>query len=63
MSRIMKKNPVMRRCCIGGGRIDRNNHDRVIRIWGDSGDFGEEPDRSLTVKMLQKAFLDFQIIF
>lgn len=47
--------------CIGGGRIDINSNAKTICIWGYSYDFGEEPDRKETVRMLQVAFPDFQV--
>ena len=48
--------------CIGGGQINRNSESKIITICGSSGDFGVEPDRSETVRMLERAFPDYQII-
>lgn len=42
--------------CLGGGRIQIDPENKTIRIWNQSVDFGREPDRQLTVKMLQEAF-------
>lgn len=47
--------------CIGGGRIEINPTNKTIKIWGKSGDFGLEPDRANTVRMLSGAFPDFKI--
>ncbi len=47
--------------CIGGGRIQIDPDKKTIRIWGYSGDFGEEPDRQQTGKMLQEAFPDWTV--
>jgi phosphohistidine phosphatase len=47
--------------CIGGGRILINPEAKTIKIWDRSGDFGFEPDRGETVRMLCSAFPDFSI--
>lgn len=47
--------------CIGGGRIEITPEAKTIRIWDDSGDFGKEPNRQQTVRMLQAAFPEFQV--
>ncbi len=47
--------------CIGGGNIEVDPTNKVIKIWGSSGDFGVEPNRAETVKMLNEAFLEFKI--
>jgi hypothetical protein len=47
--------------CVGGGRIRINTSDKTVEIWDSSGDFGEEPDRTLTVTMLQEAFPEFVV--
>jgi phosphohistidine phosphatase len=47
--------------CIGGGRILINPEAKTVKIWDKSGDFGFEPDRMETVRMLQSAFPDFVI--
>ena len=51
----------LRAALLGGGSIQVNHKAKTIRIWGKSGDFGQEPDRQQTVAMLQKAFPDFQV--
>lgn len=51
----------LRARCIGGGRIAVNPTAKTICIWGDSGAFGEEPDREQTLRMLQAAFLDYEV--
>lgn len=47
--------------CVGGGRIVVAPVAKIIEIWGRSGDFGKEPDRNETVRMLQEAFPDFTV--
>src|SRR3989344_4238136 len=42
--------------CIGGGQISINPETKNISIRGSSGDFGVEPDRNETVRMLQEAY-------
>jgi len=42
--------------CIGGGRIQVAPEGKTIHIWDYSGDFGKEPNRSYTVRMLKRAF-------
>lgn len=49
-------------CCIGGGRIAIDPDAKTIRVWGCSGDFDREPDRQLTVKILQDSFPDWTIM-
>jgi len=48
--------------CVGGGFITINSETKTIRICDDSGQFGKEPDRQETVRMLQVAFPDYQIL-
>ena len=47
--------------CVGGGWIRIVHAVKTISICGKSGDFGEEPDRQQTVRMLQAAFPEFQV--
>ena len=47
--------------CIGGGVISINTEKKTIKIWDDSGEFGEEPDRQETIRMLQVAFPEFSV--
>jgi hypothetical protein len=47
--------------CIGGGRINIDPANKVIKIWDSSGAFGVEPDRAETVKILSETFPDFKI--
>ena len=47
--------------CIGGGRINVDPVNKIIKIWGSSGDFGVEPNRAETARLLQEAFSDFNI--
>lgn len=47
--------------CVGGGRIVVAPVAKIIEIWGRSGDFGKEPDRNETVRMLQAAFPYFTV--
>ncbi|MDO8495868.1 MAG: hypothetical protein Q7S43_00225 [bacterium] len=53
--------PEFRISCIGGGGISINPDRKTIVISGSSGDFGREPDRNNTVKMLREAFPDFEV--
>ncbi len=48
--------------CLGGGRIAIDPDAKTIRIGDYSSDFGKEPDRQLTVKMLQEAFPGWTVI-
>lgn len=48
--------------CIGGGYINIDHQEKKITIYSGSGDFGIEPNREHTVRMLQAAFpLEYQI--
>lgn len=47
--------------CLGGGKIDMDRDRKTIHLHDYSTDFGFEPDRDQTAKMLQKVFPDFQI--
>lgn len=55
-------NRAARAVCIGGGRITINPKKKTILIYGESGDFGKEPDRQQTVKMLQAAYPKFKVV-
>lgn len=48
--------------CLGGGRIMIDRKKQLIAIRGSSGDFGVEPDRAQTIRMIQVAFPDFTVI-
>ena len=47
--------------CVGGGRISISPERKSISISGSSGDFGVEPNRYNTVRMLQVAFPEFRV--
>lgn len=47
--------------CIGGGVIRVIDKEKIIRIFGESQDFGMEPSRENTRLMLEKAFPEFQV--
>ena len=48
--------------CIGGGEIRVDPDEKVIRIFGISAKYGEEPDRQKTVAILQTAYPDFKVL-
>ena len=47
--------------CIGGGHIAIDPVAMTINIWSSSGDFGVEPDRADTVRMLQAAYPEWKV--
>lgn len=47
--------------CIGGGQISIDPDAKKISIRGSSGDFGVEPDRNETVRMLKEAYPEYQV--
>jgi len=47
--------------CVGGGRINIDPIGKVIDIWSSSGDFGIEPNRAETVRLLSEAFPGFDV--
>ena len=47
--------------CIGGGQILIDPKQKSIMIWGSSGDFGVEPDRTKTIELLQTAYPDYRV--
>jgi len=47
--------------CIGGGRIRFDHENKTIKIWDRSGDFGKEPERALTVAILQEAYQGYVV--
>ncbi|HEY9585464.1 MAG TPA: hypothetical protein VJJ02_02640 [Candidatus Paceibacterota bacterium] len=47
--------------CLGGGFIAIDRQIKTITIWGSSGDFGCEPDRQQTARMIRTAFPDFSV--
>ena len=47
--------------CVGGGNIEVDPEEKRIRIRSSSSRYGREPDRQLTVRMLQVAFPDYQV--
>ncbi len=49
--------------CLGGGRINMNSSNKVIRVYDLSGEYGVEPDREQTVRMIKLAFPDFEVSF
>lgn len=51
----------MTACCIGGGRIAIDPGAMTINIWSSSGDFGVEPNRVETVRMLQSAYPEWKV--
>jgi hypothetical protein len=51
----------LRSGCIGGGRICFDHENKTIKIWDYSGDFGKEPDRALTVAILQEAYQGYVV--
>ncbi len=47
--------------CIGGGLVRVWKKERRIEIWDESFEFGSD-DKSLTAKMLKKAFPTFSVV-
>ncbi|MBI2062082.1 MAG: hypothetical protein HYT64_00060 [Candidatus Yanofskybacteria bacterium] len=47
--------------CIGGGKIEISLAEKTVCVWDSSWDFGEEPNRKETIRMLQAAFPDYQV--
>jgi len=58
---VKSLDPNARCSCIGGGRIEIDLDVRTIKLWADSGEFGKEPDRQETVRILSGAFPEFQV--
>jgi len=46
--------------CPGGGRIERNDDEKTIKIYGYSVGYGK-PDHSITQSILQGLFPDYDI--
>ena len=46
--------------CLGGGRIEHNEKDKTIKIYGHSEAFGAA-SHSDVVKLIQKYFTDYKI--
>jgi hypothetical protein len=49
----------------GGGRIKVANGEKIVYIWGDSGNFQRENNwerRNITAKIIQRAFPGYKII-
>lgn len=47
--------------CLGGGRISVDPEKKTVRIWDYSRDFGREPDRGITVRLLKEAFPEYTV--
>ena len=47
--------------CIGGGQMCFYQDIKTIKLWGKSFEYGKEPDRQQTIKLLQEAYPDFQV--
>lgn len=47
--------------CLGGGQIRIDREKKIIRIRDSSGDFGMEPNRKETGRLIQEAFPDFTV--
>lgn len=48
--------------CVGGGRIHVDASARKIYIWEESSEFGTEPSREETARMIRAAFPDYEVI-
>uniref|UniRef100_A0A6I8SGA3 14 kDa phosphohistidine phosphatase n=1 Tax=Xenopus tropicalis TaxID=8364 RepID=A0A6I8SGA3_XENTR len=46
--------------CLGGGKIEHNNKDKKIRIFGESTGYGKA-DHSVTAEKLKKAYSDYEV--
>ncbi|XP_060889153.1 si:dkey-51e6.1 [Labrus mixtus] len=46
--------------CLGGGKIEHNNQDKKLRVFGESTAFGKA-DHSVSVEKLKSAFSDYEI--
>ncbi|KAJ7338413.1 hypothetical protein JRQ81_012027 [Phrynocephalus forsythii] len=60
-----KLNPEMEKLgftckCLGGGKIEHNNKDKKIRVFGLSTGYGKA-DHSMTVEILKKTYKDYEI--
>lgn len=48
--------------CIGGGRLEFFPDHKFMRIKGSSDEFGVEPDRQETLRLLRAAFPEFRVV-
>ncbi|MBM3206435.1 MAG: hypothetical protein FJZ43_02350 [Candidatus Staskawiczbacteria bacterium] len=46
---------------LGGGFVQSNWWKKEIILFGESKDYGQEPDRSKTVKLIQNEFTNYEI--
>ncbi|KAM4629603.1 14 kDa phosphohistidine phosphatase [Polymixia lowei] len=46
--------------CLGGGKIEHNNKDKKLRVFGESTAFGKA-DHSVSVDKLKSVFNDYEI--
>ncbi|XP_071382235.1 14 kDa phosphohistidine phosphatase [Centroberyx affinis] len=46
--------------CLGGGKIEHNNTEKKLRVFGESTAFGKA-DHSVSVEKLKSAFGDYEI--
>ncbi|KAM7012491.1 14 kDa phosphohistidine phosphatase [Tautogolabrus adspersus] len=46
--------------CLGGGKIEHNNQDKKLRVFGESTAFGKA-DHSVSVEKLKSTFSDYEI--
>jgi len=49
--------------CLGGGNIKVNAILKIIEIWGESGKYGQEPDRAETLRLIQAAHPDYKVMW
>ncbi|XP_012690837.1 14 kDa phosphohistidine phosphatase [Clupea harengus] len=60
-----KVNPAMQalglECvCLGGGKIEHNNQEKKLRVFGESTGYGKA-DHAVTVEKLKPVFKDYEI--
>lgn len=46
--------------CLGGGKIEHNNKEKKLRVFGESTGFGKA-DHSVSVEKLKEAYKDYEI--
>ncbi|XP_075689606.1 14 kDa phosphohistidine phosphatase-like [Rhinoderma darwinii] len=48
--------------CLGGGKIDHNNLDKKIRIFGESTGYGKA-DHSITAEKLKNIYREYEVVW
>ena len=47
--------------CLGGGALFYSANPKVIRVYGTSGEYGQDPDRNVTIALIASAYPDFKV--